>query len=65
MNAIIFTNKLKIINSFKNKNVPPPAISTSVANKTVNKFDKVNKNDVETKPVNENVIKGDAKKSVI
>jgi len=61
----MFTNKPKIINLFKNKNVFSPAISTSIANKTVNKFNKINKNNVEIKPVNENVIKNDVKKSVI
>jgi len=61
----MFTSKPKIINPFKNKNVFSPAILISVANKTVNKFDKINKNDVETKPVNKNVTKDDAKKSVI
>jgi len=41
------------------------AISISVANKIVNKFNKINKNNVKTKPVNENVIKNDIKKSII
>jgi len=61
----MFTSKSKIINSFKNRNVFSPAILILIANKTVNKFNKVNKNDVETKFVNEDVIKNNVKKSVI